>query len=42
MAAIAIFTIGLPFTLLENLVMKAFLHKLNPAYKLAGKEAISG
>jgi len=41
MAATAIFTIGLPFTLLKNLAIKAFLHKLNPTYKPASKEAIS-
>jgi len=41
MAATAIFTIGLPFTLLKNLVMKVFLYKLNPTYKPASKEVIS-
>jgi len=40
MAAIAIFIIRLPFTLLKNLAIKVFFYKLNPAYKPAGKEAI--
>ena len=40
MAAIAIFIIGLPFTLLKNLVIKVFFHKLNPTYKPASKGAI--
>jgi len=42
MAATAIFTMGLPFTMLENPAMKAFLHELNPTYKPAGEEAIKG